>query len=80
MGGFTVTHGFVKFITLSGAGCTLGAIIFAKSTRLKSLGRLGFLPGCFNINEPVLFGTPFVLNPLLTVPFILIPVVNTTLA
>lgn len=83
-GGFIVTHGFVKFITLSGAGCTLGAIIFmaffAKSTRMKSLGRLGFLPGCFNINEPILFGTPFVLNPMLAVPFILIPIINTTLA
>lgn len=31
--------------------------------------------GMFNINEPVLFGVPVVLNPILALPFFLVPIV-----
>ena len=44
---------------------------------LKQLGKLSILPGIFNINEPMIFGAPIVMNPLLAVPFMLVPVVNT---
>lgn len=45
------------FIWIGGAGTTLSLVVlmmFSKSTYLKSLGRLSFLPGLFNINEPVI--------------------------
>ena len=32
-------------------------------------------PGLFNINEPVIFGVPIILNPVLMIPFICIPVI-----
>ena len=63
-----------------GAGATLSLCImfmFSKSKFLKSLGRLGFLPGLFNINEPIIFGAPIVVNPVLAIPFILAPIVMT---
>ena len=44
------------FIWIGGAGTTLSLVVlmmFSKSTYLKSLGRLSFLPGLFNI-EPVI--------------------------
>jgi PTS system cellobiose-specific IIC component len=50
-------------------------IFRAKSKQLKSLGKLAIGPGIFNINEPVTFGMPIVLNPLLIIPFIITPVV-----
>lgn len=63
---------------VTGSGVTLGLVIFmvffAKSDQMKSIGRLGIGPGLFNINEPVLFGTPIVLNPMLAIPFIFTPV------
>ena len=32
-------------------------------------------PGLFNINEPIIFGLPIVMNPMYIVPFILSPVI-----
>ncbi|HAP3820897.1 TPA: PTS sugar transporter subunit IIC [Enterococcus faecalis] len=71
------------FIWIGGAGTTLSLVVlmmFSKSTYLKSLGRLSFLPGLFNINEPVIFGTPIVMNPILGIPFIVAPLITTTLS
>jgi PTS system cellobiose-specific IIC component len=69
-----------QFCTVTGSGLTLGLVIymlfFAKSEQLKSIGKLGIGPGIFNINEPVLFGTPIVLNPMLAIPFIAAPVIS----
>src|SRR5699024_11608011 len=30
-------------------------------------------PAIFNINEPIIFGTPIVMNPLLFIPFVILP-------
>ena len=65
--------------TFGGAGSTLALAIlmaaFAKSRKLKGVGRLSVPMGIFFINEPVIFGIPVVLNPLLLIPFISIPAV-----
>ena len=44
---------------------------------IKSLGRLCLIPGIFNINEPVIFGAPIVMNPILAIPFIVAPIIMT---
>lgn len=80
-GAHIVTQQFVdQFITFGGAGMTLGLVIavlfFAKSERLKTLGELSIVPGVFNINEPILFGFAIVLNPMLMIPFIIVPVLS----
>lgn len=38
--------------------------------------KMSFIPGIFNINEPIMFGLPIVLNPIMMVPFIMVPIVN----
>ncbi|MDO5409058.1 MAG: PTS sugar transporter subunit IIC [Lachnospiraceae bacterium] len=72
-----------QFITVTGAGITIGLVInfcfLCKATQYKQLGRMTIIPGLFNINEPVLFGTPIVLNPHLIVPFIAVPIVSVVL-
>lgn len=71
------------FIWIGGAGTTLALVIlfmFSKSKYLKSLGRLSFLPGLFNINEPIIFGSPIVMNPILAIPFIAAPLITTILS
>ncbi len=69
------TENFAKF---GGTGITLGliiaAFIVARSQQMKSICRMSFIPGLFNVNEPVIFGLPIVLNPIMLVPFILVPV------
>lgn len=73
-----------NYIKLGGAGATIGLAIlctlFAKSAQFKTLGRLSFAPGMFNINEPLTFGIPIVLNPLMVPAFILTPLVMATIA
>lgn len=72
------------FIWIGGSGCTIGLAILlafrAKSKYAKSLGKTAFLPAVFNINEPLIFGTPIVLNPVLIIPFIITPMVCATIA
>ena len=80
-GGHIVTGQFIdQFITVTGSGLTIGLvtymIFFAKSKQCKELGKLGGVPGIFNINEPILFGTPIIMNPFLALPFIGMPVLS----
>ncbi|PJI07962.1 MULTISPECIES: PTS sugar transporter subunit IIC [Clostridium] len=69
-----------NFLTMTGSGITIGfvvaCVLFARSQRLKQLGKLALIPGIFNINEPVLFGLPVVLNPLMFIPFVIVPVMS----
>ncbi|MGM0168922.1 PTS system, cellobiose-specific IIC component [Enterococcus sp. AZ135] len=70
------------FLWIGGGGGTLALCLlmcFSKSSALKSLGRLGIVPSFFNINEPILFGLPIVLNPILIVPFFLGPIICTVI-
>ena len=70
-------------VWIGGSGATLPVVVymllFAKSKLLKQVGRIGIAPGLFNINEPVTFGLPVVLNPLLIIPFIAAPAVVMTI-
>jgi PTS system cellobiose-specific IIC component len=80
-GGHIVTQQFFdQFMTVTGAGMTIGLVVylvfFAKSAQCREIGKLGIGPGLFNINEPVLFGVPIVLNPLMAVPFMIMPVIS----
>lgn len=52
---------------------TLLFLFLAKSKHLKGLGRGSIGASIFNISEPVIFGAPVVMNPLLIIPFILAP-------
>ncbi|WP_270268498.1 PTS sugar transporter subunit IIC [Enterococcus faecium] len=68
------------FAEYGGSGATLGLIIailiFSKNKESKSIGKLSFVPGLFNINEMVIFGLPIILNPIYIIPFIIAPLVN----
>ncbi len=58
----------------SGTGNTLGLTLCfskAKSERYKSMKAISLVPNLFNINEPVIFGTPVILNPIFLIPMIL---------
>lgn len=80
-----ITQTFIEnFMWIGGSGATLPVVAymlcFARSKTLKDLGRLSIAPGIFNINEPVVFGLPIVLNPFLIIPFILSPLVIFTVS
>lgn len=62
---------FSGWLGVGGLGATLPLIIlflFAKSQKLKSIGRATLVPSLFNINEPVIYGAPIAFNPILMIP------------
>ncbi|QYN55690.1 PTS cellobiose transporter subunit IIC [Lactobacillus panisapium] len=71
---------FDNFVHIGGCGATLGFVILmtfvAKDQEMKALGKLSIAPAFFNINEPVIFGVPIVLNYRIIIPFILAPMAN----
>ncbi|WP_102401823.1 PTS sugar transporter subunit IIC [Haloimpatiens massiliensis] len=79
------TDPFSNFFTgFGGGGSTLSLVIvmllFCKSKRITQLGKLSIVPGIFGINEPIIFGLPIVLNPILIVPFVGVPIINLMLS
>lgn len=63
-----------------GSGATLGLIISMFIVGRKNKGefsicKMSLAPGLFNINEPIMFGLPIVMNPMYVIPFILAPIV-----
>lgn len=71
------------FAYVGGSGCTLGltiAMIRSRNEYIKSIGKLSFIPSIFNINEPIMFGLPMIMNPIMVIPFICVPIINITIA
>lgn len=72
---------FDSFVFMGGSGTTLALIIAvfiaSKSAHYRSISSLSAPAGLFNINEPIMFGLPIVLNPMMLIPFILGPIVLT---
>ena len=61
-------------VYFSGTGNTIGltiSMLKAKSERYKALCPICLIPNIFNINEPVVFGAPIMLNPIFFIPMIL---------
>lgn len=69
-----------NFATVTGAGITggllLAILIFSKREDYRSIAKLSIPCGLFNINEPVTFGLPIVMNPIMGIPFMIAPVVT----
>jgi EAL domain-containing protein (putative c-di-GMP-specific phosphodiesterase class I)/cellobiose-specific phosphotransferase system component IIC len=69
--------------TMGGTGNTLGMLLCIalnrKSPHRHTLG-LSLPLSLFNVNEPLIFGLPIVMNPLLIIPFVLVPAVSYTIA
>ncbi len=62
--------------TFGGQGATLGLVISmigSKSKRYKEMFKLTVVPSIFNINEPLIFGMPIIMNPIFFVPMAIGP-------
>ncbi|RXA95641.1 MULTISPECIES: PTS sugar transporter subunit IIC [Yersinia] len=86
--GAAIPHIYVQgfwdhYLLIGGVGSTLPLaflLMRSKAVHLRTIGRMGVVPGLFNINEPILFGAPIIMNPLFFIPFVLVPMVNATFA
>lgn len=71
-----VTYQYIAhFVKIGGVAATLGlaiaCVLRSRSNQYKALGKLSIIPSIFNINEPLIFGMPIVLNPVMMIPFVL---------
>ncbi|WP_394898518.1 PTS sugar transporter subunit IIC [Enterococcus gallinarum] len=74
----SVSYGsFVWYATL---GLLIAIFWVSKNSHYKEVAKLGIVPCLFNIGEPVMYGLPTVLNPILFIPKILCPVIMAGLA
>ena len=55
-----------------------GFLDFSKSAYLKEVGKFSIIPGLFNISEPIMYGAPVAVNPILAIPFVVGPIITTT--
>ncbi|MCL9780046.1 PTS sugar transporter subunit IIC [Vibrio sp. S4M6] len=86
--GEAIPHIFVQgfwdhYLLIGGVGSTLPLaflLLRSKAAHLRTIGKMGIVPGFFNINEPILFGAPIIMNPMFFLPFIFVPMVNASLA
>lgn len=58
----------------------IAVCFFAKSKRMKLVGKMALPASFFGISEPLVFGLPIVFNPILAIPFIFIPSIILTIA
>ena len=54
----------------------IALMIFSKRQEHKELTKLVLAPSVFQINEPVIYGLPIVLDPIFCIPFILVPTIS----
>lgn len=70
---------------IGGSGSTLALVLMifilaGSASYYRSIAKVAIVPSLFNINEPVIFGMPIVLNPTLFLPFVLTPLINIVIA
>ncbi|WP_061797489.1 PTS sugar transporter subunit IIC [Serratia ficaria] len=71
------------YLLIGGVGSTLPLaflLLRSRAVHLRAIGKMGVVPSMFNINEPILFGAPIIMNPVFFLPFILVPMINATFA
>jgi PTS system cellobiose-specific IIC component len=71
------------YMSIGGSGCTIGLLlavmIATRRKEMREIAKLSLGPSFFNINEPVIFGMPIMLNPILAIPFIITPLITGTI-
>lgn len=72
--------GRVFFVWYATLGLLIAIFWKSKNEHYREVAKLGVAPVLFNIGEPVMYGLPTVLNPLLFIPFIVCPAVMSSVA
>ena len=72
---FVTANGFfTTFVNVGGTGATIGlalVLLNSKEPGFRKVSRLSLPTQIFQINEPIFFGIPIVLNPIFMLPYVL---------
>jgi PTS system cellobiose-specific IIC component len=79
---FITAYGFfTTFVNVGGTGATIALALVmwnSKEPGFRKVSRLSLPTQIFQINEPIFFGFPIVLNPIFMVPYVLNALILTT--
>lgn len=76
---YIFSNGFFEAGLMHVMALVIAILIFSRKESWRAVAKLGAPAMFFNIQEPIAFGLPIVLNPLLLVPYVLVPLVNTVI-
>ena len=72
---YITAQGFIStFVNVGGTGATLGlalVMLWSREPGFRKVSRMSLPTQVFQINEPIFFGFPVVLNPVLMIPYVL---------
>ncbi len=74
---YVFSNGFFEAGLMHVMGLVIAIFLFSKKDSWRAVAKLGAPAMLFNIQEPIAFGLPIVLNPILLVPYIVAPLANT---
>ncbi len=74
---YIFSNGFFEAGLMHVMGLVIAIFLFSKKDSWRAVAKIGAPAMLFNIQEPLAFGLPIVLNPILLIPYILAPLVNT---
>ena len=74
---YIFSNGFFEAGIMHPLGLIIAIFLFSKKESYRAVGKVAFPAMMFNIQEPLAFGLPIVLNPMLLIPYILAPLANT---
>jgi len=72
---------FTTFVNVGGTGATIALALImcnSKEPGFRKVSRLSLPTQIFQINEPIFFGFPIVLNPIFMIPYVLNALILTT--
>lgn len=80
-----VTTQFIDFFVINGGFVSIPILIsllvfFKKRKEWRELGKIALAPGIFGVYEPLIFGLPVMLNPILFLPLLLTPVITSVIS
>ena len=71
---------FLCYTSLGGSGATMALTLWmlfkGKSAQTRALSKIALPTAIFNINEPLIFGMPLIMNVYYAIPFVTVPIVN----
>lgn len=73
-------NSFGAFVWFDAIGVAIAILWQAKNKHYREVAKLGIFPMIFNIGEPVMYGLPIVLNPIMFIPYIVTPLLMVTVS
>lgn len=73
-------NSFGAFVWFDAIGVAIAILWQAKNKHYREVAKLGIYPMIFNIGEPVMYGLPIVLNPIMFIPYVVTPLLMVTVS